>query len=93
LDRLAQIEADKQNQLFDNKERFKKQVRGQLVKESVMGNMDIVNNKRWNQDHQFQQNLEVKQENNVLKETFDRSINVQKMDDKMQRKTQMNDLK
>lgn len=93
LDRLAQIEADKQNQLFDNKERFKKQVRGQLVKESVLGNMDQIDNKRWAQNHQFQQNLGVKQENNNLKDNFDKSIHLLKMDDKMQRKTQMNDLK
>jgi len=79
--------------LFDNKERFKKQVRGQLVKESVLGNMDQIENKRWAQDHQFQQNLGVKQENNNLKDNFDKSIHLLKMDDKMQRKTQMNDLK
>jgi len=79
--------------LFDNKERFKKQVRGQLVKESVLGNMDQIDNKRWAQNHQFQQNLGVKQENNNLKDNFDKSIHLLKMDDKMQRKTQMNDLK
>lgn len=79
--------------MFDNKERFKKQVRGQLVKESVLGNMDQIENKRWAQDHQFQQNLGVKQENNNLKDNFDKSIHLLKMDDKMQRKTQMNDLK
>jgi len=79
--------------LFDNKERFKKQVRGQLIKESVLGNMDQIENKRWAQDHQFQQNLGVKQENNNLKDNFDKSIHLLKMDDKMQRKTQMNDLK
>jgi len=93
LDRLAQVEADKQNELFDHKERFKKQARGQLVKESVMGNQEISQHHRWQQEHQQKQDQQVKENNNGIKQNFDNSVNVQKLEDKMHRKTLMNDLK
>lgn len=55
LDRLAQIEADKKNEEYDQKEKIKQDMRKQMVKESLLENQSQLNIKKWKQDHELKQ--------------------------------------
>lgn len=93
LDNLAQVEADKKNDEFDKKEQFKSNVRKQLMKETVMGNTDMQNNKKWHKNHQHNQDVQEKQVKDVIYDQWEQQKNIEVMEEKQHRKTLMNDLK
>lgn len=82
LDRLAQEEADKRNQAFDEKERFKTQVRGQLIKEATLGNQDILQHQRWHKEHANVQDVQEKQRTIAEHERWQQQESLQRQDEK-----------
>jgi len=50
LDKLAQVEADKKNNIFDNEQQHKTAIREQLIKQAVFGNQEILDHNKWKND-------------------------------------------
>lgn len=93
LDRLAQIEADRKNAEYDDKERLKQNMRKQMVKDALIENNNQLNHKKWIQDHELKQQNDDKIKVNEYNNRYNIELANEKIDEKYHRSTLMHDLK
>jgi hypothetical protein len=71
LDKLANIEANKKNIIFDKKEKFKVDVRSQLIQETTMANQEILKEKNWKQIHEHKQVVHDREKADFNRDNFE----------------------